>query len=246
VNIWGMFQIYDDFLDEEGSPKLLSAANLCLRELTTIFNEILPKETGFAEFSKKILDTIDSANTWEVSHCRINSKKRAKLRISSIPDYGDLSQLAEKSLGHALGPIAILFSLGYKETSPEVKNLMNFFKQYIIARQLNDDAHDWEEDFTNGQVNAVGAMILQSVKSKKGKNLTIEELQQVFWYDVAPVVCKKMLDLVAAARKSLLLTRIVKDTTILDQLLLSIEKSANVTLWERKETLQFLRTYGQK
>jgi hypothetical protein len=56
---WMAYTIYDDFLDGEGSVALLPVANICLRESDEIFRLILPKESGFAEFSKNIFDTID-------------------------------------------------------------------------------------------------------------------------------------------------------------------------------------------
>ena len=249
VNLYGWiaYAIYDDFLDEEGEPKLLSVANVCLRESTTIYNNLLPKETGFPVFLQKVVDTIDAANTWEVTHCHAKIKnEKLKVKNLTIPDYGDLSPLAHRSLGHALGPAAILFSLGYKESSPEVKNLMRFFKHFLIARQLNDEAHDWEEDLKMGRINAVGAMVLKKFKVKSSKlKVSSQVLQEIFWYEVAVDACQTVLKHAQLAREALGKIPIVTDPSLLERLLIPIDYSAQKALKEREGTLKFLKAYGK-
>jgi len=251
---WMAYTIYDDFLDDEGEPRLLSVANLALRELTTIFNTVLPKETGFQVFFHKIMDTIDAANTWEVTHCRVKVKSsileesrvasKFKIQNLTIPDYGDFSRLAGRSLGHASGPLAILFSLGFTDKSSEVKNLMKFFKHFLIARQLNDDAHDWEKDLKAGQINAVGAQLLRKARGQK-LGIEYDKLQELFWYEIVVDICQVVLKHTQQARKTLEKISIIRDLSLLDKLLIPIEASAQKALKEREETLKFLRVYGK-
>jgi len=242
---WIAYTIYDDFLDDEGDPKLLSVANVALRELTTIFDNVLPADTGFPNLFVKVMDTIDAANTWEVTHCRGNLKN---LKSSNIPDYGDFSKLAQKSLGHALGPAAILFSLGYSNKSPEVKNLMKFFKHYLIARQLNDDAHDWERDLKMGHINTVGALVLKKARQKKISFKKIEKdmtpFQEIFWYEVVVDVCSQVINQVKRAKSYLTKVDIIEDTSLFEKLLAKVEASAQEALEEREETLKFLKSYS--
>ena len=162
--------------------------------------------------------------------------------------------MAEKSLGHALGPAAILFSLGYSDKSSEVKSLMKFFKHYLIARQLNDDAHDWEKDLKMGHINAVGAAILKNIKTKEHKdkgvvrgqlsNIKSNELfQRVFWYEVVVDVCQTVLNNVQLARKALQQISIITDPRLFERILVKVEESAKKALKEREETLKFLKAY---
>lgn len=225
---WIAYTIYDDFLDDEGDTKLLSVANAALRESSLIFASILPEESGFAEFSKKTFDIIDNANTWEIKHCRSNK----------LPDFKNYSQLAEKSIGHSLGPIAILFALGYRENSTEVKNITKFFEHYIIARQLNDDAHDWEDDLKKGHINSVTAEIL---KNNKNNSKSFETLQRIFWEKIIIDVCQNMLKHVELARTHLKKVDIIENSEIFEEIISSIEKSAKKALKERKETLKFIK-----
>lgn len=254
---WIAYTIYDDFLDEEGNPKLLPVANVCLRELTEIFENVLPEEIGFKEFFNKVMDTVDGANAWEVLNTRCLTLTKSK--SLKLPNYGNLKQLAEKSLGHALGPAAVLFSLGYKENSKEVKSLMAFFKHYIIARQLNDDAHDWEKDLKNGQINAVAVQILKKFRSIKSKLLKtkhkitnkkeiiddkdIEKLQQIFWNDVVVGVSDNILKHTTLAEKKLKVLSIINEKSLIEKILKPIENSAHKTQHEHKEAFKFLKAY---
>jgi hypothetical protein len=228
---WIAYTIYDDFLDEEGDPRQLSIANVCLRESAEIFGTVFPNETGFTDLSKRIFDRIDSANAWEVKRCRDRA---------SIPDYGDYSKLAERSLGHALSPIAILFTLGYKEDSLEVEGMMRFFRNYLIARQLDDDAHDWEDDLKRGQINAAGAKVLSIMK---GKACTDEELKRIFWEKAVVGVCKDMIRHVKLARRDLARLPLAIDPRFFEALLKKIESSGEKALKEREATIKFIRTY---
>jgi hypothetical protein len=228
---WIAYTIYDDFLDEEGDPRQLSIANVCLRESAEIFRSSLPPETGFADLSQKTFDRIDSANMWEVHQCR---------DIAAPPDYGDYSKLAERSLGHALSPIALLFALGYKEHSVEVQGMMQFFRNYLIARQLDDDAHDWEDDLRRGQINAAGAQVLRIAK---GNTRTEEELKKIFWEKAVVGVCKDMIRHVKLARRDLVRSPLSIDTRFFEGLLQKIERSGEKALKERDATMKFIRAY---
>lgn len=227
---WIAYTIYDDFLDGEGEVNLLSVANIALRESFTLFSEALPPKTGFKNFVRQTFDTIDSANSWEITHSR--SKE-------SIPDYGDYSQLADKSLGHLLGPVAILFALGYSEKSPELKNLVSFFKHFIIARQLNDDAHDWEDDLKQGHINAVAAELFK----KKKLTDSPDELQKEFWHRTILKTCNDITSHTRKARQNLAKLKIIKNKALFEILLRPIDAAAEKALTERHETLKFIKSY---
>lgn len=247
---WISYTIYDNFLDEEGDPTTLSVANIALRELTSLFDALLPKHSGFKTFFHAIMDQLDAANYWEVSHCRISIHKSAlNLNHFTPPDFGSYQKLANKSLGHVLSPIAILFSLGYNKNSKAIKNILAVFTHYLTARQLNDDAHDWEKDLKMGHVNAVGALLLTSYQKRYTDQSTlrlsklIPILQKLFWYEVVVEVCQTMITHVRLARKALAENSIIENSEIFKQLLLSIEQSAHHTLNEQKEMIKFLNAY---
>ena len=250
---WTAYTIYDDFLDDEGEPKLLSVANLMLRNLTTIFNNVLAPESGFHILFHKTMDRLDAANTWEVNNCRINIKNN-QLKIPNIlPDYADYVKISERSLGHMLGPIAILFLLGYTEKSSEVKNLASFFRHYLTARQLNDDAHDWEQDIKKGHINIVGAAVLKkwkeiipSAQHQKADVFKImPDLQKIFWQEVMPGICQNVLKQADLAEKSLLQISLISNPSIITKFLVPVRHSAQKALTEQKEAIKFLKAYNK-
>jgi hypothetical protein len=227
---WIAYAIYDDFIDGEGKPHMLPVANLCLRESCTIFKTILPEKTGFANLSSKIFDKIDMANSFEMAHCRTPYTK--------LPIYTNYSQLANRSLGHALGPIALLFKLGYTENSKEVTYLTEFFKHYLIARQLNDDAHDWKEDFARGQLSPVVVHIIRVCDTDK-------EMESVFWNKIIMIVCGDILREITQAKKSIQKLKIISNNEYFFNLLKPIETSARTALAQHKNIKSFLQIYNQ-
>ncbi len=134
---WIAYTIYDDFLDNEGHPELLSFANYCLRQLTTIFLKVLPNNPQFEKLFAETMNALDASNTWEVLNCRSKT---------SFPQI-DLHKLSQKSMGHALGVFAVLSAAGRED---QIERYQQFFHYYLVAKQLNDDAHDVFADLKKG------------------------------------------------------------------------------------------------
>lgn len=231
---WIAYTIYDDFLDEEGAPKLLPVANICFKELIRLYENIFYNNKKWNKFFHNIIDSIESANAWEISHCRTGQKKLI------LPDYGNLSRLAERSIGHALGPAAILAYLKYGVSSKEVRNLRRFFNHFLIARQLHDDAHDWEIDLKKGHINSVGAMILKYYKKLNFQD-NFPELQKIFWQKTVGEVMETAVKHARLAEKSLKEIPIINSDLLEEKLIKPLSIAAKNTLREQKETVDFLR-----
>ncbi len=232
---WISYTLFDDFLDELSGPKNLPLAMLSLRESYEILMHVLPKESGFQHVCKQSFDAIDEANLWEVSVCRFEQGKP----MAAIDAFGDLSKLAEKSIGHALPVIAILYACGYSEKSREVELVKCFFKHYLIARQLDDDMHDWEEDYGKGRMTWVVAHVFKEC----GEKASLEEMRKVFWSTTVVTVANEMLLHIEKSRKDLRDMEVFIDATFLASLLDAIEKSASKAIKERAEVMQFISIY---
>lgn len=248
---WMAYTIYDDFFDGEGDSKILSLANICLRELTLIYCDNFAKDEKFLQFFRNTIDRIDSANAWEMSNCRAQLAGSDLAIPDRLPDFGKLERLADRSIGHALGPVAVLYlQIGNIESS-EIKNLMAFFENYIIARQLNDDAHDWEDDLKKGQLSPTVVAVLKKYSRRRGNRSTkkldlkkeIKELQKIFWYEVIQEMCDKTLFHIKKARKHLRDITAMENKTAFEGMLASVENSAKEALAEQKEMLEFLEEY---
>lgn len=229
---WIAYTIYDDFLDEEGKLVLLPLANVCLRELSQIFSTVLPSDTGFRTYFNRVMDSLENANAWEILNCRFSGS----LSAASIPAFGDYHQLANKSLGHMLASVAVFVSAGFSITSEEVVHLTSFFKHFLIVRQLDDDAHDWEEDLANGHINAAGALVLQGSREKT-------QLKEYFWKETISEVCSLMFSHIAKARASLMQLEKVFDISLFERMLLKHERSAIHAQEEKQKALTFIEDY---
>jgi hypothetical protein len=247
---WMAYTLYDHFFDDEGDKRFLSVANLCLRELTSIYERILYSHAGLLNYFHQTMDILDNANVWEVTYCRARVIDGV-LTIQNIPTYKNLAKLAERSMGHALGPLTILYFEGYKIDSSEYKNLWLFFYHYIIARQLNDDLHDWEEDLHKGHITSTVSEVLKRwVQKNKPSQLGINlqkysvELQEIFWYEGVERGSKLIREHIQAARQNLeQLTEVFRLEYFLS-LLQPFEQAALKVEHEQKEMIKFLNTYS--
>ncbi len=241
---WIAYSIYDDFFDGEGKIELLPAANISLREVTTFYSQLLGHNKDNYKIVQRILDNIEAANAWESRHCRGEAANGRLVVPKHLPDFKNLRQLADKSLGHALGPIAILILLNFKHNSRQIKNLISFFTHYLIARQLNDDAHDWLEDLRAGRINSIGVEVLANF-DKKTFNFQRDErkLQKLFWNEVLPHVAQNIFKHTKLARLALAHIGIIEKPDSLLNLLNRPEAAARQALEEAKKMRDFLSSY---
>lgn len=234
---WMAYTAYDDVLDEEGGIEYLPAANVCLRTSVALFERVLESCAENGWLVRSVFDLIDGANSWEIA--------RARRTSGTLPEYGDCLVLAHRSLGHALGPIVILCLLGYDQSSLEGRAIRTFFEQYLIARQLNDDAHDWQEDLARGQVNAVAVLIAQDMECNPETFFTtsLEERRDVFWKTTVVRVCEKMEEHLTRAKQALEEVTLIENKALLLAYLVPIERSIEKTRRERQEVKDFLESY---
>lgn len=244
---WIAYTIYDDFLDGERKLDSLSVANFCLRELTLayadIFNDLnLPK--SHRAIFRNIMTGIDNANHWEIEHCRVKINNSKLAAPNPIPNFNNNLKLADRSLGHAIGPVAILMSQGYHPDSKEIRYVLNFFRHYIAARQLNDDAHDWEDDLKKGIITSANSLIFKELKNEIiDLDKDLPEIKNIFWRKLLPSISGRILSHLKQAEISLGKISAIKDKNILMFLLDPIRSSAIFALEEHKKTAQFLGTY---
>lgn len=243
---WMAYTTYDDFLDNEGEPSLLPAANVCLRYLVEQLIATLPSSVAFQLEVKYILERLDAANTWELMHCRGKLTSNV-LHIKQIPDYGNYWQLADRSLGHTISGLGALYASGIESQAPAMALLRDFMYHYLVARQLNDDAHDWYTDLTNGHVNAVSAMLLSimyPVVPRGGLKIDIVSkksvLQQRVWEEVIDQACADIKKHVDLARATLQHPDVAMHCEAFEKLLEPIEKASAMALQKRNEALEFI------
>lgn len=245
IFFWTAFIIYDDFWDEDeaADPHILPTANLYARHYVDFFTTLLPKDTGFRTFFHQLMDNLDGANTWETIHCRAEIRGSKFIIPDTLPEYNDYEFKFRPASGHILGSVAMMIGMGYGLDSSEVKNLISYFRNYLIAMQLNDDAHDWEEDLRRGHISTVVAMLLKDLNWSK-KEIDLEEdlmeLKKVFWFKTIAKAAQMAVNHTEKSRQALKAMTALENITPLERLVVLTENVAKKALGEQKKTVDFL------
>lgn len=243
LNGWIAYSIYDDFLDDEGIKTQLGVANTALRLSQEHFYRALPRNKVFQIMVVNAFAKVDAANSWEVSNAR--AKLAGKKVQYRLPDYKDYQQLAYRSWGHVLAPSGVLFKLGYGFDSRQLRNLHVFFKNFLIARQLNDDAHDWQTDLEKGHLSAV---VVKLLRAYKGENSTINlktdtpELRLLFWQSIIGDISAEILRHARLARNALARCG-MQNEAIFTNWIDAIENATKQAVNSSEKTKDFIKAY---
>lgn len=239
---WNAYTIYDDFWDQEGEPELLGVANVALRRAVANFRAALPEHQEFHRLIEDTLDCVDGANTWEAVHARA-TVSQGVVKIDAMPDYSDYRQLAQRSCGHMLAATGVLAQAGYDLKSTEIQQLQRFFHDYLIARQLCDDAHDWEGDLAHGRITPAVALLAGQGQRKIQFKRELVQLQQRFWQRTMDELVGLVQIHSDSARAALQSCATVCDNSQLLNWLEATEQSMKRALLERAKVEKFVSTY---
>ncbi|HUB93512.1 MAG TPA: hypothetical protein VMB52_03335 [Verrucomicrobiae bacterium] len=242
---WVAYTIYDDFLDDEGVPALLSSANVALRQSVALFTRALPTTITTQNFVSATFDTIDTANAWEIAHCRFRVENGA-IHIGRLPDYEQLQYLYQRSLSHSLPIIGTLCAGGYYLEEPATQCVYRAFKNYLIIRQLSDDLYDWDKDLREGHISYVVMRLLQDAHISRGEvslPTLVSQLERTFWYETLPVIGEEIMLFAHTAHELLTASGILEEDNTISRLVAHIEQGISRTLRERNQTKAFLQSY---
>ena len=248
---WTAFIIYDDFWDEDeaADPRLLPTANLFARHYTDYFSTLLP-ETGFRSFFHILMDQLDAANTWEMHYCRMHCEGRVRNIPEQLPAYDDFHIKFYPAAGHVAGPVALFVELGFALESQEVEQLVRYFKHYLIAMQLNDDAHDWKEDLERGHISTAVYLLLERWqqhfpdKARIDLDADMPQLEHLFWFEVLVPLCESVLMHSAQSRTALESISILETKEPLERFITRNERVAQTALKEQSQSKDFLDAFA--
>ncbi len=286
---WCAFSTFDDVIDAQKSPSDLPAAMLFLEWFLdgyhTIADNYLANNLSAHRAAKQLVaryvQATTSAYAREISDYRIPVRDNIisiPARFLSIPtrfpNFKDATHLADRSLGHALAPIIILSLLGHKKDSAPVLATENFFRHYLAARQLHDDAHDWREDLAGGRITPVTALLMNSWRTNFNKtsiklDIDLPQLHELFWNNLMGIVSQSIharatqaraalsgavlndaagatLDNLALPHGNSHQTNFLEHPELLTNLLIPLERGANQALTERDNIKLFMQNFSPK
>lgn len=243
---WMAYTLYDDILDGDGQSSDIGVANIALRRSMCNLTAALPKHTDFVKYVASVFDTIDIANDWEQQHARA-TLNGDDLELVRLPDYQTYNQLAERSLGHSLAASGVLVERYGSLNHPQVQALQLFFKHFLIARQLNDDAHDWEPDLRAGRLSAVVSLLLADRYELPCHINVADELDQLrlqFWQHTITRVSELINEHLTLAKQAL--QSFEADSAVYMSWLDTLEASVATALKGRDEALTFMQAYEEQ
>ena len=242
---WVAYKIIDDIIDEGKSTNLLPLANKALREVNRVYFTIL-KKPEHQKFFKEIMDDMDDAQREEMEES-VDGYQQASSR--HLPLFSDeetmLQRLGRKSLGHALPTIVLVLLSKQNTSSATMKAVVLFWKNYLTAKQLSDDAHDWKEDFKKGISNSTLFYIQNSKHFKKEKASDISHLNEIFWSETMTAIAEKIQAHADVALLNIKRQKCFKDIEFFTELVEKIKRDAQNAIKERKEILEYQAHMGR-
>lgn len=240
---WISYTLFDDAMDGDIDSELrLPLAITCHRNMVRLFRETINNQR-FDLLFENIMNRLDEANQWEILYAR---KKITGGDLSSFSHYIDSSQLAYKSYGHMLACVSQLF-LAKEKNITTIHAFITFFHHYLIARQLNDDAHDVREDLEAGHVSYIVSRMLLDFETEScfiNSAAVVDSLHKKYWRDTSLIAADEILDHVTKAQHVLEYARpVIADTLFFEQLLFSAKKGALEMKRERQKTFDFIKQF---
>lgn len=245
LNGWMAYTLYDDFLDGRGRSEQLNVANAALRRSYARCVAALPNHPDWAAYVDHVFDVIDSANDWEQQYARAQVRG-GRITLNHLPDYAAYDQLADRSWGHSLAATGVALKHYGSLHDPQLQHLLAFFRHFLIARQLNDDAHDWEEDLRAGHVSAVLAMLLDGMYELPhtcSVDDELDSLRQHFWQHTISDAAELIGAHLTAARQELDVLSRDLEVMVLLGWLDTLESAVAAALKGRDEAVRFMQAY---
>lgn len=241
---WLAYGLYDDIIDGDQPLEGMSLANMFLRRSLEQFHTIMPENIAYHGMINDAFDAMDRANAWELKQARFSVKNNI-IAIGKLPDYGDAAVLAERSWGHSLTPMAILISMNQKPDGTTAANLQAILRHYLISRQLDDDAHDWQADLARGRISYVVNLLLDQLNLEGEQHIPtiLPSMQRHFWYHSLPEILKTMESHLAAARTILQADDFLKHNVLLHWLIDRTLASSRASQAQQQQATEFLKSY---
>lgn len=247
---WMAYSLIDDVVDASSNQNLLPLALILQREMMYRLNSTLSTTSRFPNLVRDTLDQMDKALQNEKSQFGLDSSNMDQpISQWQLPAPTPDTTLSDRSIGHALGPIAVLIKAGHPYDSTEARALTQFFRHYLAARQLSDDAHDWLEDLHQGQINSVSLPLLQQAqKLPIGSHLfneIIPQLETLFWEQTIEQICDRITKQLDAAQVALEHCTSFVQPAVFHALISNERRTNDETLEQRFQARQFIATYSK-
>lgn len=242
VYCWASYTIYDDFMDDEGVASMLPTANICMRKSIELLKEAA-LQMHVKTLPQNLFDRMDLANAWELQYCRFKVNSGA-VTIENLPDYANMNVLADRAWGHVAGLSIQLDALDI--SSGARRSALNAVEQYLVAKQLCDDIHDWKKDLSAGHISPVVTMLVEGAGLAPGTykmSWLLGNLQDYFWHSGFEEVSAIILKHAENAKSELMASGIFVSNSRFEVLITAIQRSINNSISIYKNQKEFIKNF---
>lgn len=224
---WIAYEIFDDCVDEKKVDNL-GIAIMLYGEMNKIFSDVFSTDSEYHQDLLERLKQMNLSLLEETEH--INKKDR-------ITHLQKTDWMLHKSAGYMLGPLAVMHALGHPRQSKTTRAIVSYLEHLILALQLSDDAHDWQDDMENFRRNGVVEML------PKLATLSQTKSEKYFWEFGIDIVLKKIRKHCNCARKASQSIETLRNREILDEPIKMVESMCTKTQRDRNTAQEFLQEY---
>jgi len=243
---WMAYEIYDDIYDEGKRIECLGLANILNRKSYELFCLFDNENKSLVDYYFK---KIDQTNTLQYELKAYNNESiLSKVEKMSKRYYEKI--VFNRAIGHIIGPMLIINQMRDKGKRKKYRKMLyKFFKNYIISKQLNDDVHDWEEDYKNGNITLVHQMIqsgrrISTVTEVQNTTyIDTKDMKREFWQKTIHEVLKIIKGHLDKAGSAIIKLDSESNLSFFFDLLRKQEKGIEKTREESKNILAFLNTF---
>ena len=216
---WIGFTIQDQIIDQESSVDqfpLVTTSVLICQDLvqSTLFgsSDISIIQNLFHDINESLLEEI----TYHTHLVKDDCIDLIHLSRKVIP----ITQCSKKSLGIALGPIAIILLLPITHSYHHVRLIKNYFSSLLTIKQVLDDMHDWHSDLQRGYINPVAARIINLYR-KDSDYTTLNVLSEkntlynLFWKNTFEELYQELVVIIQQAQTAVLQFTFLEKTDFL-------------------------------
>jgi hypothetical protein len=240
---WLGYTILDDYADGDRSdPASLPLSQWCSRYAYTTLLSIAPRHKGYQTIVQTVFDNQDTALQKELTMYRFSPL--SPIEPGKLPPQPAIDFLSNRSLGHALVACALLAHGENQKSHNKLTATLTYYRNYLAARQLQDDAHDWLEDLKKGRYTVANIHALRIY----GRRFTLDDeralhaVMTIYWKESIPSLFSRCLTYIAAARRAMGTLTLAQNDPF-EEPLKRLEEVARKTLAEYKRTTSFLESF---
>lgn len=246
---WIAFSAYDDVLDQ-GSKEALPVANLFLSRMFEIYASLKPEEpVTHDDIMALLIKHLDATAAIQIKEIILRKKTVPHRKIQS--HIGRES--TERGSGYAAEALAMLSFAGFPEGSVEYAGMSSFMKHMLAAKQLHDDAHDWEDDLAHGRITEITTLIEARYHARiapsipfprlfknQARQKILPHLRSLFWEEIIDDAEARIAAHIGAARQAWKSSGALAKSGFMEHHLSALEQGAMRAVTERDEILAFL------